>query len=353
MTKYSQQGASSRYRSYQFIPYLESQGFVCEVSPLLDDQYLHAKYYKKHLPIVNTLKAYFMRVRQVLKAGHYNLVFIEKETLPYFFALPERFLKWINVPYIVDYDDALFHQYDLSNNKLLYGLFKNKIATVMKLANSVIVGNQYLADYARRAHSKSIYEIPTVVDLTKYPDQQQEDDGSKESVFTIGWIGSPGSVRLLLEFKDILKEVCAQSNAQLKLVGSGEVEMGEVPLKVVPWSEDTEISEIQTFDVGIMPLPDTPWARGKCGFKLIQYMACYIPVVASPVGVNNTIVDHGHNGFLASTKQEWLDCLEYLKSNANTRREYGLAGRQKIENFYSLQVNATEIARVINANCKT
>ena len=117
-------------------------------------------------------------------------------------------------------------------------------------------------------------------------------------------------------------------------------------LEVIAWSEDTEVDAIQSMDIGVMPLPDTPWARGKCGYKLIQYMACGLPVVASPVGVNKEILEHGVNGFLAESDAEWRTAIEALISDPDLRRRMGAAGRKKVENEYSLQVWGPRVANL-------
>lgn len=113
------------------------------------------------------------------------------------------------------------------------------------------------------------------------------------------------------------------------------------------WSEMNEVSDIQAFDVGIMPLADTPWEQGKCGYKLIQYMACGIPVVASAIGANREIVSHGVDGFLATTHAEWSGYLKQLLENPDLRREMGLRGREKVERKYSVQARLPELIRIL------
>jgi glycosyltransferase involved in cell wall biosynthesis len=133
------------------------------------------------------------------------------------------------------------------------------------------------------------------------------------------------------------------------LIGSGNVIFPDVRVEILPWSEETEVALLQTCDVGIMPLPDEPWTRGKCGFKMIQYMACGLPVVASPVGVNKEIVEHGVNGFLAVTNDEWLTALSTLRDNPELRRKMGAAGRRKVEEKYCLQVTAPQYVKLLQS----
>lgn len=343
-TKYTRAGASSRYRSFQYLPALEASGLRVIVSSLFDDRYLAHKYAQGRARIGDVLLAFVRRLWQVLRISRQSVVLIEYELLPWFPALLERWLAWRGCRMVLDYDDALFHQYDNHRNPWVQRLLGRKIATVMRLAHTVVAGNDYLADYARRAGAARVQAIPTVIDLTRYP---MKDWTSGSSPFIIGWIGSPSTARYLREIAPALAEVCKDGRAQLRLVGSGPVDLPGVPLEVIPWREETEVDEIRRFDVGIMPLPDEPWARGKCGFKLIQYMACGLPVVASPVGVNSDIVTDEINGFLATSTDEWVRALKRLQSDAGLKRRMGEAGRQRVEARYSLQVTAPRMVRLL------
>lgn len=345
-TKYTRAGASSRYRSFQYLPALEASGLRVIVSSLFDDRYLAHKYAQGRACIGDVLFAFVRRLWQVLRIPRQSVVLIEYELLPWFPALLERWLAWRGCRMVLDYDDALFHQYDNHRNPWVRRLLGRKIATVMRLAHTVVAGNDYLADYARRAGAPRVQVIPTVIDLTRYP---MKDGTSGSAPFTIGWIGSPSTARYLREIAPALAEVCKDRRAQLRLVGSGLVDLPGVPLEVIPWREETEVDEIRRFDVGIMPLPDEPWARGKCGFKLIQYMACGLPVVASPVGVNSEIVTNEVNGYLATTHVEWVQALHKLLLAAELRRRMGHEGRQRVENRYCLQIAAPRWVELLKA----
>jgi glycosyltransferase involved in cell wall biosynthesis len=144
-----------------------------------------------------------------------------------------------------------------------------------------------------------------------------------------------------------LAEFCKNRRARVCLIGSGPINLPGVPVELIDWREDTEIEDIRRFDVGIMPLPDEPWARGKCGFKLIQYMACGLPVVASPVGVNSEIVQDNVSGFLATSTSEWVDALNVLLDSVETRRKMGAAGRQRVQEKYCLTVTAPKLVEVL------
>lgn len=342
--KYTRGGASSRYRSFQYLPALEAAGLRFTVSPLFDDAYLAHKYAHGRARIGDVLRAFARRLWAVLTVPRAAVVVIEYELLPWFPAVLERWLAWRGCRMVVDYDDALFHQYDAHPNPWVRRLLGRKIATVMRLAHTVVAGNAYLADYARRAGAPRVVVIPTVIDLARYPIKDTE---RATGVFTIGWIGSPTSGRFLHEIASALAEVCRDGCAQVRLVGSGHIELPDVPVELIAWREETEVDEIRRFDVGIMPLPDEPWARGKCGFKLIQYMACGLPVVASPIGVNTEIVEPGRNGFLASTPEEWVTVLRDLALDRDLRRTMGRSGREKVEKIYCLQVTGPRLVALL------
>lgn len=341
LTKYARNGASSRYRSYQYLPYFENAGFDCTVSPLFDNDYLEYKYRLGKARLSDVMKAFMRRCKALLNAGRYDLVVIEKEVLPYFPALPERWLNRRRIPYVVDYDDALFHQYDSNSRTWVRQLLGKKIARVMNGARLVTAGNRYLADYARSSGAEYVATVPTVIDLERYPEQLV---GNQEnSVFTVGWIGSPATAKYVEEIGPALAAFCADGKGRVRLIGSGKVDLPDVPYEVIPWVEGDEVAQLQQLDAGIMPLLDSPWERGKCGFKLIQYMACGLPVVASPVGVNTEIVVDGENGFLASNQEEWIRALNRLRNDRELRRSMGAAGRDVVEERFSLQVTAPRL----------
>lgn len=344
-SRYSQLGASSRLRFYQYLPFLKKYSIEVETVPLLNDDYIRDLYSGKGKWKVAIFRAYLHRIGYLFRAKHFDLVWIEKELFPFFPAWGEALLNALSVPYIVDYDDAIFHNYDLHPNKLVRFCLGTKIDQVMKRAEAVIVGNDYLGDRARQAGAKRVEYIPTVIDLDRYkviPKPSREP-------FIIGWIGSPVTAGYVQLVQPALTEICKNGQAQVVLVGSGSVELGGVPLKILPWTEENEVADIQNFDVGIMPLPDEPWERGKCGYKLIQYMACGKPVIASPVGVNRQIVEHGVNGFLANNMTNWITALRELRDNVPLREAMGRTGRLEVEKNYCVQVTAPRLAEILRS----
>lgn len=337
LTKYSREGASSRYRFFQFFPYFESHGIHCDFSNLTDFKYLETLYSRKERKGMTFFSFLFRRLGALSRAGRYDLVVIEYESLPYLPALPEIIFKYLKIPFIVNYDDATFYRYSLSLNPIFRALLGKKIDTVMKNANVVIAGNEYLADYARKAGAGKIEIMPTVVDLDRYPVSEHRNN----DIFTIGWIGSPSTTKYLTAIGPALAKVCGDNGARVVLIGgSADFKLSGVPIEIKPWSEDSEIGDLQSCDVGIMPLEDGLWEKGKCGLKAIQYMACALPVIASPVGMNREIVEDGKTGYLANSNDEWINALESLKFDKGLRKRMGEAGRKKVERCYSLQIMA-------------
>jgi glycosyltransferase involved in cell wall biosynthesis len=202
----------------------------------------------------------------------------------------------------------------------------------------VITGNKYLTQYANK-NTKDVLEIPTVVDFQRYCNSNNHHAGE----FVIGWIGTPITSYYLKNVFSVLQKFAHKYKVRIKLIGFDKDQLPELnstPLELINWSEETEVEEISTFSVGIMPLENDPWSHGKCGLKLIQYMGCGKPVIASPVGVNAKIVENNVNGFLANTPDEWYHFLEILYLNKEIREKMGKRNREKIMQNYSLHVTA-------------
>lgn len=338
LTHYSRLGASSRLRLYQYIPYLEHRGWSVTVEPLLGDDYLDDLYNNRPKNYLKILASYGYRLKTLIGSRMYDVLWVEKELFPRLPAWFEEILGKTGVPYIVDYDDATFHNYDLHPNWIVCKCMGNKIDKVMRNAALVITGNEYLAVRARQAGAKRVEIIPTVIDVSRY-----EPVYERNTVFTIGWIGSPATSKYLDLLTPSFVRFNKHSNFKLILVGAGEFHINDLSIETRLWSENTEVSDIQSFDVGIMPLPDEPWERGKCGYKLIQYMACGKPVIASPVGVNKGIVENGVNGYLVSSEDEWVEAFTNLYNYPDMAVNIGRQNRSKVEGHYCLQVTAPRV----------
>ncbi|BFT62029.1 hypothetical protein PMm318_A27880 [Pseudomonas moorei] len=218
----------------------------------------------------------------------------------------------------------------------------------MRNAQCVVAGNNYLASRARAADAKDVVVVPTVVDKNRYLAKL---DVSGQSL-VIGWIGSPSTQKYVVEIGQVLRKMCDEFGARVMLMGATPEIVKELPgidVEVRPWSEDSEADFIRQIDVGIMPLVDGPWEKGKCGYKLIQYMASGVPVVASPVGVNIEIVDGNQCGLLADSSAEWESSLQKLLGNADQRLHYGRAGRMAVETRYTLHVQVMILNKIFKS----
>ncbi len=342
LARYGRLGASSRVRFEQFLPHFQAAGHEVVSAPLFDDEYLTALYDEGRRKTTAVLAAYANRLGVIRTRGHYDLVWMEKEALPW---MPASFEAWLlrgGPPMIVDYDDAIFHRYDQHPSPLIRGLLHSKIDRVMEAASVVVAGNDYLAGRAREAGARRVEVLPTVVDLNRYRAPAPANDGPP----VIGWIGTPLTGPYLEEIRETLAGFADTGAAKLMLIGAGDEVLPGVAAERVAWREDSEATDISRLDIGIMPIPDEPFERGKCGYKLIQYMAQGRPVVASPVGVNVRLVKDARAGFLASTRQEWWDALLKLISDPLLRREMGTNGRREVERKYCVDVIAPELIRL-------
>ncbi|MEN6437693.1 MAG: glycosyltransferase family 4 protein [Syntrophobacter sp.] len=315
----------------------------CTVQPLFNDALLSEKYQDGKYSPAAVIKAYARRVRKMLDRHRFNLVWIEKEALPWLPAWFESALLG-GVPYVLDYDDALFHNYDLNSSPWVRRFLGRRLDVLMARARLVVCGNDYLAQRARDAGAPWVEGLPTVIDLDRYIIRPATE--SIENVPRIVWIGSPSSVHYLKLIHNPLLALGERCTFKLRVIGA-RLELPGVDVEYVSWSEATEVDQIHACQVGVMPLPDTPWERGKCGYKLIQYMGCGLPVVASPVGMNLSLVREGVNGFLASTDEEWAAALEALLRDAPLRERMGSTGRRLVEDKYTVQQTAPRLARLL------
>jgi glycosyltransferase involved in cell wall biosynthesis len=251
--------------------------------------------------------------------------------------------RLIRIPYIYDFDDAFYLKYRSDRFKMLSPFLGNKFDVVIREATKVIAGNDVIATYAK-SYNNNIIVLPTVVDIQRYSTKQQNNN-----TFTIGWIGTPSTANYLKLIMSALEKITSNKQAIVRVVGSGPINLTNINHEIIPWTENTEIELLNSFDVGIMPLFDDQWAKGKCGYKLIQYMACKIPVIASPEGINTQIINHGQNGFLASSQEEWYESFMTLIESPELRDKMGLEGRKKVEQKYSLQVTAPKFIEIIQS----
>ncbi len=351
LAKYGRLGASTRLRSMQYLPVLETAGVEVVAQSLLSDTALSSRYRLGSYGVATVLSAYFQRTLALLGRRNFNLLWIEKESLPWWPLWLERLLLR-NVPYVLDYDDADFHYYDQHRWKWVRKIFGRRLDGLMADATLVVAGNEYLARRARDAGARRVEVIPTVIDLLRYPNTACS-YAPRNGLPRIVWIGSPCTAHYLEVLREPLARLAIQIPFVLRVIGSGSFEMADVQVEVGSWSEDTEAQTIHECDVGVMPLLNGPFEKGKCGYKLIQYMACGLPVVASKVGANMEIVEEGTTGFLASTPDEWYATLAKLLDDRALRTRMGAAGRQQVEKHFCLQQTGPQLVDLLCSAAKS
>lgn len=347
LAKYDQAGASSRYRTLQYLGYLNKKGIEVTPQSLLDSEYITHIFAKKKPSLFYYLKRYFTRFTTLLFHKHkYDLCWIEGELFPYLPFFIEKF--FLPKHFVVEYDDAIFHNYDMHRRSLVRWLLGKKIPQIMSASQHVIVGNDYVKNYALVAGASKVTVLPTVVDAEVYQPAPQQN--KKKEKIVIGWLGSPTTIKYLNTIEPVFQAIAEKAPIKLCIIG-GEYKLENIdtlchhwPDK---WSEAEEIALLNQIDIGIMPLVDSAWEKGKCGFKLIKYMACAKPVIASPVSSNCEIVVHGVNGYLAESAKEWEEALLKLIADAAECSAFGQKGRERMVEKYSLQTTAPILHAVL------
>lgn len=327
-----------RFRFEQYLDFLRSKGVECTYSNLLEEKDYRSFYGKGHyfqkLGIV--IKGYFKRRRELRTISQYDLVFIQREAFMLGTCRFERrYAKKSKI--IFDYDDAIWLDLVSGHNRR-FRFLKNpdKTKTIISLSKLVFAGNQYLADYALQ-FNPNVVIVPTTIDTAIY---QPAYNVNKEKV-CIGWSGSFSTIAHFETCLDALRSIQKKygDKVYFKVIGDGKYSNNELGIRGLDWKKETEVKDLQEIDIGIMPLPDDEWSKGKCGLKGLQYMALAIPTIMSPVGVNGTIIRDGVNGFLASGKGEWVDKLSRLIESAQLRKEMGEKGRETVLTTYSVEAN--------------
>ncbi len=346
LPKYNYSGPSSRYRTHQFIPFFEERGITCDINAFFPDSHIERINSGKRGAKLSLIWNILRRFNIILKARKYDLLFIEKEMIPYFPGIIELILKLFKIKYILDYDDAVFHNYDNNGKSIVRFFLSRKMSNIMSRAAHITVGSTYLYKYAKQFTNK-VTKIPTVIDINKYP----VIDFSNKNDFIIGWVGSYYTSQYVVDLFPALDKFTKKHNAKVRLLGFNKALLPSSlkdRIEIIEWNEQTEVKEIAKFTVGIAPLHDTPFARGKCAFKSVQYMACGIPVVTSPIEANAETVIHEVNGFHAKTNDEWFKYLEYFYLNRHKVTEFGKRNRKVVEEKYTIQSQLTVYLELFN-----
>ncbi|HGS5279604.1 TPA: glycosyltransferase family 4 protein [Vibrio parahaemolyticus] len=345
-TKYDEAGASSRVRCYNYLKYLEGD-FEFTISPLFKGAYLKHLYLHGKKKIGSSFFFYVIRFFTLVKvcfSKDIDIVWIEKELFPYVPIPFELMLNAFGKKIVYDYDDAIFHNYD---HLLFKKLFSKKFFLISKYADHIMVGNQYLREYFEHVPDKNITIIPTVIDLDVYETSNSQKLSLNDNI-NIVWIGTPNTQKYLFLIDDAITALQGKHSINLKLIGVNEEKLAiKSKFQAVQWSAETEAAIIGSCDIGIMPVNDNDFERGKCGFKLIQYMAQGLPTVASPVGANIQISEH--SGLLAESPEDWRLQIERLILNPKLRDELGANGIEKVKRYYNYDVQSSVIAGIFTS----
>lgn len=345
-----EEGAGCRFRVAQYIPYLREAGFEVTVSPFYTPAFFRLVYRPGHYlrKAATFVGLTLRRLGELTRVGRYDLVWLYREAIPVGPPVVEWVISRRGIPIVYDFDDAIFlPNVSEANKPVRFLKYSRRVAQIVRASRHVVAGNAFLADFAREFHPL-VSVIPTAVDTTRFvPRVNAPADGSDP---VVGWIGSPTTAPYLESLRDVLAEVARRHRFVLKVSGAARpVRIDGVAVREVPWSLADEVSLFNTCDVGVYPLFDDEWSRGKCGFKAIQCMACGVPVVAAAVGVNREIIADGENSFLASSPGEWVEKLGRLLSDRALRARMAAAGRRTIEGRYSLTVTAPKLADVMRS----
>jgi glycosyltransferase involved in cell wall biosynthesis len=294
-----------------------------------------------------TAQAMVRRLKVLRQINKYDLVYVYNEAALLGPALAEHYVSR-NVPFVFDFDDAIFLHYTYISpvNRYLRLLkFPGKTRSICRMASQVIVGNSYLAEYARQVND-NVTIIPTTIDTDKFKPLSYK---KKTEPLVIGWTGSYSTVQHLDTLRNTLKKLAGLENFRLRVIGTPSYQIDGVEVEASQWRADTELDDLSGIDIGVMPLPDDNWSKGKCGLKALQFMALGIPTVCSPVGVNTDIIQDNENGMLASTEDEWIEKLTLLLKSSDLRERLGKAGRATIEAHYSKTLHAPRVLRIFKS----
>lgn len=337
-----EEAPSQRFRFEQYTNILSKKGWKLHFQSFLNSHNWHfffksGKFFGKTVAL---LAGFAKRLSLLFRIWQYDFVFIHREASPvgppiFEWIISKIFKKRI----IYDFDDAIWLTDRKNESTLLRSVkCRSKVSWICRWSYKVSCGNSYLYTYAKQ-FQQNVICVPTTID-THHLHNPSLFTKEQRNHIVIGWTGSHSTLKYFASLEGVLQKLTEKyRNLRIIVIADQPPSRFFNGLEFIPWSTDTEMTDLLKIDIGIMPLPDDEWSKGKCGFKALQYMAMEIPTVAAPVGVNTTIIDHGINGFLCTTDTEWTDALEALINDPELRRKMGKKGREKVEHFYSVASN--------------
>lgn len=339
---------SQRFRFEQYLAFFEEQGYRIEFYPFLSDKTWKALYKEGSFfaKAFGMLGSFWRRFVLMFKLRSADVIFIHREAsmigLPVFEWIIAKVLR---KKYIYDFDDAIWlPNYSEANARFQRLKAYGKVKKVMKWAHCISAGNEHLAGYAQQYNDR-VMVIPTTIDLENVHTLSSNQQVEKP---IIGWTGTHTTMNYLNELVPVLQELEKTHNFVFRVISNQAPEFALKSLEFVKWNKQTEIEDLAAINIGVMPLTDTIWAQGKCGFKGLQYMALEIPSVMSPVGVNTSIVEHEKNGFLCSSAEEWKETLILLLESEALRTQIGKAGYETVKAHFSVEANRNNYLKLVN-----
>ena len=311
--------AASRYRVLQYLPYLKEHGVQASV---------------QRFP-----KGFFAKLKVFKSVRQYDILFIQRKRFP---VLWLKLIRKNAKKIVYDFDDSVMYRnskYVSNESKTRVKVFKN----IVNASDHVIAGNEYLQKNTV-PYTQNVTIIPSPIDMTSYPQKKYLE---KNDNITLGWIGAHGSIHYLKKMKPIFETLGKRNDRlRLKIVCDTFFDCENIVVEKKQWTEKDEVADIQSFDIGLMPLMDDPWSHGKCGLKILQCLAVGVPVVCSPAGINREIVEDGVHGFWANTEEEWIEKLKTLINDPDLRKRMGMEGRKRVVEYYSLRANAPRMLKI-------
>ena len=339
---------SQRFRFEQYIDLLEQNNYQCSCYSFLTLKDYRLLYKPGNLirKIWAIIKGFFKRTRLIFTLRSFSIVFIHREASPIGPPVFEYIItKILKKKVIYDFDDAIWLKNTSQSNKLVSNIKKHsKVSSICKWSSLIMCGNHYLMSYAQNYNEHSIC-IPTTIDTKNLHNKIKAHHNEK---IIIGWTGTHSTSKYLYQIENLLAELQLKHDFIFKVISNQDPKFETLKYKYTPWSIDNEIDELLTFDIGLMPLYDDDWSKGKCGFKALQYMALEIPTIVSPVGVNTEIIKDGENGYFANNDEEWREKIALLINSSELRSKLGKEGRKTVVNNYSTEANKNNYLNYFN-----
>ncbi len=311
--------AASRYRVLQYLPYLKEHGIEASV---------------QRFP-----KGFFNKLKVFKSVNQYDILFIQRKRFP---VLWLKLIRKNARKIVYDFDDSVMFR----NSKYVSNVSKTRVKMFKNMVNAsdhVIAGNEYLQKNTA-PYTQDVTIIPYPIDITSYPQKSYTEESDN---ITLGWVGAHGSIHYLKKMKPIFEALGKRNGKlRLKIICDTFFDCENMVVDKKQWNEKDEVADIQSFDIGLMPLMDDPWSHGKCGLKVLQCLATGVPVVCSPAGINKEIVEDGVHGFWANTQEEWTEKLETLINDHDLRKRMGKEGRKRVVDHYSLKANAPRMLKI-------